>query len=429
MMNKKSLFRKDTMQLVITEREPSQPLSEKQQKSVQTLTPLICKFLTRYSNDDKRRRVLIELITTERTYVSSLNDLIELYYNPLSQSINQRAGIIDSESLNKLLGDFDQIRDIHKNIILKTMDECYDEFKNPFPCHDTFLKIPNVFIEVYPRLRQLYLTYLANNHQSDAILAKLRKNRKFRDFLKEKLFDPQSQNREIEDFLILPTQRMAAYGLLFERAIKYLPTETHQKEHDRYETAHKQLSEIGREMNSEQNVQESQKALLSVAEYIGKVPPYFDIMKPGRKFYGKFDCQRQQKTLKKYQIFIMSDVLIITIREEWSVFSSTKVSFVEAAPLAQIHFSPGDNPAFEDCSFAIDTNGYEAKFVFMAPNSIERDNIVFKIRKLKKHIFDRVAKMSEEGMTFISKNMQEIHDSYFNPRKIMTRDEAIQSLA
>lgn len=309
------------------------------------------------------------------------------------------------------------------------MLECYEEFKQPFPRHDTFLQIPKVFIEIYPRLSQLYLTYLANNQQSDAILAKLKKNRKFRNFLNETLFDPKVQGREIEDFLILPTQRIAAYKLLFERVLKYFPIETHQREHEQYEIAKNQLDEVGKEMNSEQNGQETQKALLSVAESIGKVPSYFDIMKVGRRFYDKFDCQRVQNSLKRYRIFVMNDVIIITVRDEWSVFSSTKVSFIEAVPLANIHFSPNEDPQFENSSFGIDTYGSEGKYVFVALNSIERDNIVFKLSKLKKHILDKVAKMSEEGMVFIAKNMQLIHDSYYNPRKVMTRDEAIKSLA
>lgn len=426
-----TLFRKDTMQIVMDEREATLPLTEKQEGSVQTLTPLICHFLTRYCNDKKRRRILCELIQTERSYVNSLEELIEVYYKPLEKSIAQKEGLIDLESLNTLLGDFDQICDIHKNIILRAMNKSYDELQQPFPSHEAFLRIPRVFIEVYPRLSQIYTTFLANNSQSDVILTKLKKNRKFRNFLKEAIFDPKAKGQEIDDFLILPTQRMAAYKLLFERVIKNFPKETHQNEHDQYINARDQLVKIGLMMNSEGNDQQAQKELLSVAEMIGKVPPTIDIMKPGRKFYGMFNCARLQLSITKYQIFVMNDVIIITSRDEWSVFSATKISFVELIPLVHLNFTKIEVPQYkiyENNAFIMDSNTYQGEYFFIALNSIERDNIVFKLHKLKKHILDRIEKMKDEGMTFITKNMQYIHDSYFKPKASMTRVEAIKTL-
>lgn len=424
-----SLFRIDTLKIG---KANDLALAAKQAQSIQTLTPLICHFMTRYCNDKKRRRILCEIIQTEKSYVSSLEALLEVYYKPLDQSIVEKSGIIDTDSLNKLLGDFDQIYALHKNIILKTMETVYDDLQEPFPPHDAFLKVANAFIEIYPRMRQVYLTYLANNLQSEAILTKLKKNRKFRNFLDEALFNPAAKCQELDDFLILPTQRIASYRLLFERILKNFPTETHQKEHDQYTIALNQLIQIGTEMNSENNDQQVAKELLSVTEIIGKVPQGFVFMKPGRRFLGKFNCTEivetdKKKSPKKCQIFVMNDVAIVTVRDEWSVFSATKYSFIEAVPLSQIHFRPYDfENSDQNKSFILISDGNE--YPFIVEDSILRDNIVFKIKKLKRHIYDHASKMSECGLAYITKNMDAIHDSYFNPKKIMTRAEAIESL-
>ena len=402
---------------------------ENELTALKKLTPVICHFLMKLSNDGKRRRIVCEMIETERNYVNSLCICDEVYYQPLDRSITSKTPLIDTATMGQLFGNIDQIRDLHQNKILKSLDESLPYLKKPFPPKGIYNKIADIFVECAPRLAQLYTSYLSSNENYNEILKKLKKNRKFANFLNEALFNPRAKCQEIDDFLILPTQRIAGYKLLFERIIKYFPVETHKNENEKFTTALKALLQVGKEMDSEKNDARSQDQLLTVAENITKQPPFLCIMKPGRRSLGTFRPREIDNNGKKgsnFIIFVLSDILLITKKPEKSIFQSNKLIYVDAVPFTQVRFSSMNIQKEANNTFVLQTDTQEYNFWVKDPS--ERDDFIKGIEEQKKQINNKVKMMSEVGAEYMQKMLNQLRDSYLTPSPVITREEALASI-
>ena len=190
--------------------------------------------------DSKRRSIFIELIQTERNYVEGLTTCKEIYYKPLDSSINTEKPLIDSKTLSSLFGNIDKIRECHEVGLLNYMDEILPDMRRHFAPTELYISLANKFLEILPHMQTLYRAYLQTNENSDAILDGLRKHKKFKKFVSRCIYNPKAKCRSIEDFLILPLQRIAAYKCLFERALKYFP-ESMVEEHKIYKQLLEQL--------------------------------------------------------------------------------------------------------------------------------------------------------------------------------------------
>lgn len=409
-------------------------LSDEKKAAVVKLTPVICKFLLKYSIDQKRRRIINEIVQTEKNYINSLCICEDVYYLPLDRSITSEKPIIDSDSIRQIFGNIDQICDVHQGQLLKAMDEALPYFSKPFPPHKAYLMIANAFIEVLPKLQQLYPLYLSLTESQDEVLKKLRKNKKFANFLNEALFCPQSKCQEIDDLLILPTQRIAGYKILFERLLKYFPVETFKEEHDKFMEAYNFLHQIGKEMNSEKVEPQTQKILINLAENLTKQPPFFTVMKPGRRLIDIFSCvdysptKNKGKKPLKHKIYIFNDILLITSKpERTTIFNSHKSIYIDAVPFTQLHFSAVSKENDIDHTFQLSTD--TEKYDFYASDSYKRDMFIVRTKKIRNQIYHKAKRMTNDGAEFIANLLNQIHDLYYsNDTKIMTRKEALESL-
>ena len=209
-------------------------------------------------------------------------------------------------------------------------------------------------------------------------MKKLKKNKKFRTFLSECLFNPRSKCQEIEDLLILPTQRIAGYKLLFERVLRYFPEETHGSERAMFEGVLQNLMQLGALMNAEKGDSSSQEKLLTIAETVQKIPSFMAILKPGRKYRGSVRMkaiEENGKAGKQHVMYVTSDILIITRKHD-----RNKIYFVDAVPITQVRFSAFENPELEkymEKGFAMKTDTQNYNF-FMKSADI-RDKFIDEI--------------------------------------------------
>ncbi|OHT06916.1 RhoGEF domain containing protein [Tritrichomonas foetus] len=409
-------------------------LNEKEQAAAKTLTPAICKFLMKMTNDAKRRRIICEMIETERNYVNSLCICEEVYYQPLDQSITSTKPLIDSATMGQLFGNIDQIREAHQSQILKHMDEALPYLKKPFPAHKIYNSIATAFIEVIPRLQQLYTVYLSSNANYEATLKKLKKNKRFNKFLNKALFNPRSKCQEIEDLLILPTQRIAGYKLLFERVIKYFPIETHPEEHKLFSQAYDNLLIVGKEMNSEKGDDKGSNELLNISENLSKAPPFFCLMKPGRRYLGPFRPREidpvkgrlSKGNVKNYIVFVLSDILLITYKASNSTFSSNKLIYVDAVPFTQVHFSLFPLEKYIENAVTLKTDTQE--YHFYVKKKEDLDQFVMGVKKTKKQIRAKVKAMSEGGKDYMLNMLNQLKSGYLEPKPLRSRKDALAAI-
>ena len=428
MSGKKSRARHTKSAVTERKEEAKESFTDKERAALVRLTPVVRRFLINYTNDSKRRRIICEMVETERNYVNSLIICEEVYYKPLDQSIASSKPLIDSATMGALFVNIDQIREVHQSQILKQMDAVLPDIKKPFPSNEKYYTIANAFIEVAPKLQQLYTQYLSNENYEE-ILKKLKKNKKFDKFLNEALFDPRSKCQEIEDLLILPTQRIAGYKLLFERVIKYFPLRTHPRAHKLFSSALKNLLAVGKEMNSEKSDERANENLLNVAENLTKAPPFFCLMKPGRRLLGPFRAKEISPTTGKIDrnmiVFVLSDMLLITYKQTGS-FSSSKLQYIDAIPLTQVHFSqfPIDKYMLNAITLKSDTHEYS----LYVKKKEEIDEFRKGVKKQKKQIKAKVKLMCENGKEYMLNILTQLKQGYLEPKPPRTRKEALESL-
>jgi hypothetical protein len=407
-----------------------EPLSPEEVEAIPVCSVLFGQalFKIRLSRDGKRRSITRELVETERNYVDSLLIAEEVYYKPLDRSITSKNPLIDTPTLGQLFGCLDQIRATHQ-IILRAMDEVVPLLKTSLPDPAVYSRIATGILEVMPRLEQLYTSYLASNDHAVDILKKLKKGRKFKNFLCECLFNPRAKCHEIEDLLILPTQRIAGYKLLFERVLRFLPPETFRVQNDDFRRTLDSLLQMGASANAGKTDSAGQEKLLNVAESVTNLPAFMCIMKPSRKYVGSINVkaidEATKKRTKAYMIFVLSD-LVILCRVQEGGFSSGKLTFVDAIPISQVVLEACKVDKFAASGFVLKSD--TERYPLVAKNAEKRESFIGTIKQMKKALVELVRRQTEDGVDFIQGLLAQLTQVYAVPQPPKTRAQALMTL-
>uniref|UniRef100_A0A672R7H0 TIAM Rac1 associated GEF 1 n=1 Tax=Sinocyclocheilus grahami TaxID=75366 RepID=A0A672R7H0_SINGR len=177
------------------------------------ISPLPVPFTPRQLSDaDKLRKVISELVDTERTYVKDLNILIERYLNPL-----QKESFLSQDELDVLFGNLAEMVEFQVEF-LKTLEdgtrlvpdldklERVDQFKKVlFSLGGSFLYYADRF--------KIYSAFCASHTKVPKVLTKAKTDQEFKAFLAER--NPRQQHSStLESYLIKPIQRVLKYPLL-----------------------------------------------------------------------------------------------------------------------------------------------------------------------------------------------------------------------
>ena len=348
----------------------------------------------------------------------------------MDASINSKKPLIDATTLAALFGNIDQIRDTHQNGLLKAMDEILPDLKNPFPSNEKYLYLAAKFNELVPRMESLYRSYLSTNENTDALVDKLKKdNKAFAKFLSAALFNPRAKCRGIEDFLILPLQRVAGYRCLFERIMKYFP-DPETEEHKVYSDLTTKMVNLGATMNKEKAGQEDQEQLINVCETVQKKPPFLVIMKPGRKLLGHVNLIYVDDSTGKKKgsgiCYICSDIILLTVETKGGIFTGKKINYYDLIPISQIRFSaiPFDNLVEKGFQMKTDTR----EFNLTVKSTKKRDQFIKFVKKQKKKIQHRVKQQSSHGALHMQNILNELAQMYITPQPLRKRSEVLNSL-
>jgi hypothetical protein len=395
---------------------------------VWTVTKFIMRCLRkrRLAQDTKRRAIVRELIQTEKNYVDSLLICEEVYYKPLNRSITSKTPLIDAPTLNELFGNLEEIRAAHQTVVTE-MDLVAPRLKRIFPPRSIYLRICGAFDEIIPRMHQLYTHYLSTNSHAEEILKRLSKNKKFKSFLSECLFNPRTKCQEIEDLLILPTQRVAGYKMLFERVLRYFPAETFRPILAAFQLTLEGLLRIGASMNQEKADTGSQEMLLTIAETMTRIPPVITILKPGRKFIGRFTARVLEPSGSHKQevlIYVTSDLVFISRRADTG--GGGKWAFRDAIPITQVRFGFVEAIKYLERGFILksDTESYS----LVVKNTDKRTTFINAVKSQKHAIKGQVARQTGDGAEYIQSLLAQINKLYEAPVTPLSREEALDSI-
>ncbi|KAJ8368564.1 hypothetical protein SKAU_G00085920 [Synaphobranchus kaupii] len=219
------------------------------------------------SDADKLRKVICELVETERTYVKDLNCLIERYLTPL-----QKESFLTQDELDVLFGNLAEMVEFQVEF-LKTLEdgtrlvpdlerlERVDQFKKVlFSLGGSFLYYADRF--------KIYSAFCAGHTKVPKVLVKAKTDPDFKAFLDAR--NPKQQHSStLESYLIKPIQRVLKYPLLLREL--YSLTDPDSEEHYHLDVAVKAMNKVASHINEMQKIHEEYGAVFDqlIAEQTG----------------------------------------------------------------------------------------------------------------------------------------------------------------
>ncbi|NXK87956.1 TIAM1 protein, partial [Formicarius rufipectus] len=224
---------------------------------------------------DKLRKVICELLETERTYVKDLNCLMERYLKPL-----QKETFLTPDELDVLFGNLTEMVAFQVEF-LKTLEdgvrlvpdleklEKVEQFKKVlFSLGGSFLYYADRF--------KLYSAFCASHTKVPKVLVKARTDPAFKAFLEAQ--NPRRQHSStLESYLIKPIQRILKYPLLLREL--FALTDVDSEEHYHLDVAIKTMNKVASHINEMQKIHEEYGAVFDqlIAEQTGEKKEVADL--------------------------------------------------------------------------------------------------------------------------------------------------------
>lgn len=209
------------------------------------------------SHADKLRKVINELVETEKTYVKDLRFLIERYLKPL-----QKESFLTQDELDVLFGNLEEMVEFQLEFLRTLEDgirlvpdldrlERVDQFKKVlFSLGGSFLYYADRF--------KIYSAFCASHTKVPKVLAKAKTDQDFKDFLAER--NPRQQHSStLESYLIKPIQRVLKYPLLLREL--YSLTDPDSEEHYHLDVAMTAMNKVASHINEMQKLHEEYGAV------------------------------------------------------------------------------------------------------------------------------------------------------------------------
>merc|ERR550519_2275686 len=206
---------------------------------------------------EKLRKVVVELVDTERTYVKHLGYLMQTYLEPLKGET-----FLSNTEINALFGNIQEIYGFQQQFLqtlenaLETEAQFYNldspsQFKNIlFSVGSAFLYYVNHF--------KLYSSFCASHSKAQKVLHPNEGNQALQEFLMA--CNPKQQHSTaLESYLIKPIQRILKYPLLLTQ-LKNL-TDVHSDEHQHLVEALIGMEKVAEHINEMQRIHEEYGAI------------------------------------------------------------------------------------------------------------------------------------------------------------------------
>ncbi|KAE8751517.1 hypothetical protein FOCC_FOCC001764 [Frankliniella occidentalis] len=222
---------------------------------------------------EKLRKVLLELVDTERTYVKHLNSLLENYLEPLKKET-----FLSLAEINALFGNIQEIVTFQRQF-LHNLDEALDmepdfhKFDHPSQFKNVLFSVGSAFL-YYVNHFKLYSSFCASHSKAQKVLHPNEGNQALREFLARA--NPGKQHSStLESYLIKPIQRILKYPLLLQQLRNLTDPQSEQHVHlvgesRRRRARHCRLWEYPTDTNTGV-VAEALKGMEKVAEHINEM--------------------------------------------------------------------------------------------------------------------------------------------------------------
>eukprot|EP00808_Paulinella_micropora_P006264 g14598.t1 len=240
----------------------------------------------------KRNKAREEIVSTESTYVQSLQTVLAEYQAPLIKEPSKYG--TTEEQCKLLFGNMEIILGLHKTLL---SDLQLAEVKRS--------SFGQVFSNLAPMFR-MYRDYVKSYSSRIQLVDSLSNNRYFQTFLEEKR--ARTNGASLMSYLILPIQRIPRYQLLLQELLKHTPDNTPEKH--TITRALTQVKEIGQEMDAAGKDAQEIAKLVDIQNKIRGAG--FQVVVAGRRLVkqGILTKTRRDKPNKPYVVWLFNDVLL-----------------------------------------------------------------------------------------------------------------------
>ncbi|XP_067900911.1 rho guanine nucleotide exchange factor TIAM2-like isoform X2 [Heterodontus francisci] len=224
--------------------------------------------LARHLSDAERlRKVIHELIDTEKSYVKDLSCLFEVYLDPLQNEI-----FLTQDEMESLFGSLPEMLQFQK-MFLQTLDDGialspdFSKLETPSQFKKLLFSLGGSFL-YYADHFKLYSGFCANHRKAQKVLERAKTDKAFKEFLDAR--NPTKQHSfTLESYLIKPVQRVLKYPLLLKELVSL--TDPESEEHYHLTEALKAMEKVASHINEMQKIYEDYGAVFDqlVAEQPG----------------------------------------------------------------------------------------------------------------------------------------------------------------
>eukprot|EP01105_Mastigella_eilhardi_P004007 TRINITY_DN152_c0_g1_i1.p1 TRINITY_DN152_c0_g1~~TRINITY_DN152_c0_g1_i1.p1 ORF type:complete len:1455 (+),score=396.79 TRINITY_DN152_c0_g1_i1:32-4366(+) len=308
-----------------------------------------------------RLRVIQEVLSTEKTYVSLLEYLVKYYLAPLRDAIKEGDAIVNEKDMVIIFSNIEDVYKVNK-ALLKKLEPRVSSWTEESCLGD-------IFLQMGPSLSS-YTLYCANYYAGIIKLSST--STQFANFLKNAA--QQGLKQSLPSLLILPVQRIPRYQLLLKEIIKYTP-EGHPDLQNINESLD-QIHEVGQHINENVRDKSQLERLLTLQkQFIGYCPP---LIAPRRVYVRDGPLVKIcRKTSKARHFFLFSDCLIYSVKVETTVAGST-YKFHQMITLLNGRVQPV--PDRQKTRNAFQILAKEKSFIVCAKDREERDSWVENVR-------------------------------------------------
>eukprot|EP01125_Pyxidicula_operculata_P014523 TRINITY_DN4840_c0_g1_i1.p1 TRINITY_DN4840_c0_g1~~TRINITY_DN4840_c0_g1_i1.p1 ORF type:complete len:669 (+),score=114.17 TRINITY_DN4840_c0_g1_i1:138-2144(+) len=243
----------------------------------------------------RRDRIAYEILTTEVTYVKTLQVAIEIFLEPLKKEESEL-----SQSLQKIEKTLRALGDI-LNINVQLLDglkERFESWSDTQTIGDLLFRI-TPFLKLYSLYTEAYDETIVVAREAEA------KERFFINLLEAAKAHPLSKGQILTSFLITPIQRIPRYVMLLTDLIKN--TEETHPDYEKLEQSLTKMKSVADHINEAINVAENRAKCVEIQKNLGLQ----NIVAPHRKYVSDGILIKQCRKEKKARSFyLFSDLLM-----------------------------------------------------------------------------------------------------------------------
>ncbi|XP_031437315.1 rho guanine nucleotide exchange factor TIAM2 isoform X2 [Clupea harengus] len=201
---------------------------------------------------ERLRKVIQELVDTEKSYVKDLGCLFEIYLKPL-----QSETFLTQDEMESLFGSLPEMLDFQR-VFLHTLEERiasspdFSILETPEQFKKLLFSLGGSFL-YYADHFKLYSGFCANHIKVQKVLERAKTDQAFKEFLEAR--NPTKQHSSsLESYLIKPVQRVLKYPLLLRELVSL--TDAESEEHSHLTEALRAMEKVASHINEMQKIYE-----------------------------------------------------------------------------------------------------------------------------------------------------------------------------